>query len=184
MNQTVVVFQSKYGATRKYAEWIAAELNCDLFERKDVKPAMLMPYRTIIYGGGLYAGGVSGIDLLTKSFDQLSDKNLILFTCGLADPLDQTNVDSIIQSVHKVFTSEMREKIKLFHVCGAIDYAKLGPVHKTMMAMLYRMMAKKDDSSLRNEDREMLATYGKAVDFTDKSMALPLIDYVKALSNI
>ena len=50
-----------------------------------------------------------------------------------------------------------------------------------MMAMLHTMMKKKDYDSLRNEDREMLATYGKAVDFTDKNAILPIIQYVKEL---
>lgn len=181
MDQTIVVYQSKYGATQKYAEWIAGELSCGLYERRSVKPADLEPYRTIVYGGGLYAGGVSGIDLLTKNFEKLRKKNLVLFTCGLADPTDQTNTDHIGQSLDKLLTAQMRDKIKVFHLRGAIDYAKLGPVHQAMMAMLYRMMKKKDYGSLRNEDREMLATYGKAVDFTDKAAIRPIVRYVRGL---
>lgn len=181
MDKTVVVYQSKYGATQKYAKWLAEDLSCDLHQRNRVKLADLEPYDTIIYGGGLYAGGVNGIDILTKNFDKLCDKNLILFTCGLADPRDKSNTDSIRQSLNKLFTAQMQEKIKVFYLRGAIDYAKLGPVHKAMMAMLYRMTKKKDDASLRDEDKEMLATYGKAADFTDKTTILPIIKYVQEL---
>lgn len=95
MKRIAVVYQSKYGATRKYAEWIAKELSCDLFEGKDIKASDLEPYDTIIFGGGLYAGGVSGIKLLTKNFSKFSQKNLVLFTCGLADPADSVNTENI-----------------------------------------------------------------------------------------
>lgn len=177
----VVIYESKYGATKQYAQWIADELSCDLFEKKDIAPNELKAYTTIIYGGGLYAGGVSGINLLTKNFDILKDKNLILFTCGLADPTDQENIDGIKAGLTKVLTSEMQEKIKFFHLRGGIDYSKLGWIHKVMMSMLHKMIMKKDYNTLRNEDKEMLDTYGKAVDFTDKSSIDPIISYVQKL---
>lgn len=179
--KTVVIYESKYGATKQYAQWIADELSCDLFEKKDINPNELKDYTTIIYGGGLYAGGVSGINLLTKHFDSLKDKNLILFTCGLADPTDQENIDGIKAGLTKVLTSEMQEKIKFFYLRGGIDYSKLGWIHKVMMSMLHKMIMKKDYDTLRNEDKEMLDTYGKVVDFTDKSSIGPIISYVQRL---
>lgn len=181
MNKPVVIYKTKYGATEKYAKWIAEELACDIYERNKVQRMDLEPYDTIIYGGGLYAGGVNGIDLLTKNFEWLCNRNLVLFTCGLADPLDIDNADHIKSSLEKVFTAQMQEKIKVFHLRGAIDYAKLGPVQKAMMAMLHKMILKKDFNSLRDEDKQMLTTYGKAVDFTDKATILPIVKYVQAL---
>jgi menaquinone-dependent protoporphyrinogen IX oxidase len=181
MNKTAVVFQSKYGSTKQYAEWIADELSCGIFERTKIKAADLLPFDTIIYGGGLYAGGVSGIDLLTKNYDKLRGKNLILFTCGLADPTDTYNTGNIKKSLCKVFTDEMQDKIKVFHLRGAIDYKKLGMIHKSMMAMLRKMLVKKDYDSLRNEDKEILDTYGKAVDFKDRATIFPIVSYIRGL---
>ncbi|WMI80015.1 flavodoxin domain-containing protein [Anaerotignum sp. MB30-C6] len=181
MKKIVVVYQSKYGATKKYAEWISGELSCDLFERKNVKVSDLKTYDTIIYGGGLYAVGVSGIDIITKNFPELSNKNLIVFTCGLADPMSKENTDDIKENLSKVFTTQMQNKIKLFHLRGAINYAKMGIIHKAMMSSMYKRINKKDYDSLGNEDKEFLSTYGKAVDFTDKSAILPIVQYVREL---
>ncbi|WP_315081726.1 flavodoxin domain-containing protein [uncultured Clostridium sp.] len=181
MNKTVVVYQSKYGSTKKYAEWISEELSCDLFERKDVTPNQLEYYETIIYGGGLYAGGVSGIKLITKSFKQLKNKNIIIFTCGLADPKDRINVKGIREGLNKVLSEEMKKVIKIFHLRGAIDYSKLGIVHKSMMSMLYKMTLKKKYESLREEEKEMIDTYGKVVNFIDKDTIKPIVLYVKNL---
>lgn len=179
MNKTAVVYQSKYGSTKKYAQWISEELSCDLFEGKSIKEAQLVSYDTIIYGGGLYAGGVSGFDLITKSFDDLKGKNLILFTCGLADPSNIENTNHIRESLDKVFTAQMQSTIKVFHLRGGIDYSKLSIVHKAMMAMLHKMIVKKDYDSLNEEDKQMLDTYGKIVDFTDKNTIVPIITYVQ-----
>ena len=176
MNNIIVIYDSKYGSTRRYALWIAEALACEAAFRKAFNPENLINYDTIIYGGGLYAGGVSGISLLTENFDRIKDKNIILFTCGLADPTDPDNVSHIREGLAKVLTPEMLNTVHLFHLRGAIDYSRLGLVHKAMMAMLHGTMLKKDYASLRKEDQLMLDTYGKKVDFTDQSSIAPIID--------
>ena len=80
MSKTLVIFESKYGSTKRYAEWVADALSCSLLERKCVRPSDLEAADTIIYGGGLYAGGVSGIKLLIKNWNLISNKNVVLFT--------------------------------------------------------------------------------------------------------
>ena len=176
MNNIIIIYDSKYGSTRRYALWIAEALACEAVSGKSFSPADLKHYDTIIYGGGLYAGGVNGISLLTENFDRIKDKNIILFTCGLADPSDQSNVDHIRSGLTKVLTPEMMNTIHLFHLRGAIDYSRLNLVHKAMMAMLHKTMLKKDSVSLRKEDQLMRDTYGKKVDFTDQDSIAPLVE--------
>lgn len=182
MNQTIVIYESKYGSTRRYAEWIAGALSCPVLEKRSVHPASLAEYDTIIYGGGLYAGGVSGISLLTKNYDSIKEKNLVLFTCGVADPKDKNNVSHIREGLSKVLTPDMMNRIQIFHLRGGIDYSRLNFVHKSMMAMLHKVMVSKDPSELTEEDRMMLDTYGKKVDFCDQNSIDPLVRYVCALN--
>lgn len=182
MSKTAVVFQSKYGSTRKYAQWIAEALACDLLERKNVKAEDLKAYDTIVYGGGLYAGGVSGLELITKNYESLADKNLILFTCGLADVNRTSNTDSIKESLKKTMSAEMQEKIKVFHLRGGMDYASLSIPHKAMMGMVRKATLKKAPDKRTSEDDELLETYGQTVDFTDPETIEPLVAYVRSLT--
>jgi menaquinone-dependent protoporphyrinogen IX oxidase len=177
----VVIYASKYGATQKYAAWIAEALSCDLYERSSITPEAMEDYDVIIYGGGLYAGGVNGLSLLRKNYDLVKDKTLVLFTCGLADPTEPTNIANILAGLHKTLTPEMRQKIRVFHLRGGINYTRLTPVHKTMMAMLRRVILRKDPANLTLEEQELLRTYGQTVDFTDKSTIQPIIDYLATL---
>ena len=64
MNKIVVMYQSKYGATKKYAEWLSKELSCDIFETKKAKVEGVLTYDTIVLGGGIYASGIAGISFL------------------------------------------------------------------------------------------------------------------------
>lgn len=55
MSKIVVIYQSKYGATKKYAEWLAEELLCDLIETKKATIEQIEKYDVVILGGGIYA---------------------------------------------------------------------------------------------------------------------------------
>lgn len=178
MNSSVVVYKSYYGSTKKYAGWIADELDADLFEASKIHAGGLQKYKTIIYGGGLYAGGILGVSLITKAFDQLRDKNIVVFTVGLADPANRSQFAPLIE---KNFTKEMQKTIRIFHFRGAVDYKNLSFVHKSMMSLLKAKVGKVDEKDRDAETKMMLETYGQVVDFTDRSFIQPLISYCSGL---
>ena len=177
--KTIVVYSSIYGSTKKYAEWIADELKCDLKDKKGISLDELMQYDAIVYGGGLYAGGVNGIEILSKNFDKLKNKKLVLYTCGLSDPKLEENINNIRKHISNNFNEEMMNKIKIFHLRGGMDYSKLSLKHSMMMKMLKTMILKKDKSKLSEEEKGILDTFGTAIDFTDKDTIKPIIDYLE-----
>ena len=176
MNKIAVIYESKYGSTKKYAQWIAEESKADLFEHSEIEAKKLMEYNTVVYGGGLYAGGIAGISIITKNFKILKEKKIIVFTVGLAST---DRDEAFIPIIEKHFTEEMRNNINFFHLRGGIDYKELGIIHKMMMAMLKIVISKKNPNELSDDDREILATYGKKVDFSDKNTIRPLLSILK-----
>ena len=172
MKSIAVIYKSKYGSTKQYAEWIADELNASLFEAANIKPAQLLNYDVVIYGGGLYASGINGVKLVTKNPCKL----LAVFTVGAADPktTDYTNI------LKKNFSPELLSKTKIFHLQGGIDYKKLEFNHKIMMAIAKKFRVdNKPQKQHSDEDRIFLETYGKSFDFTEKSTIKPLIDFAQ-----
>lgn len=175
----IVTYSSKYGSTQKYAEWIGEALSCEVVDIKNIQSAGLQNYDVIIHGGGLYAGGVSGMKQLVKLYPTICDKKVILFTCGLADPTSQKNITHIEEGVAKAIPQEMYQNIRQFHFQGGIDYSRLSTVHRMMMSMLCQTMKKKGYDNLSEEDKMMLDTYGKQIDFSDQSTIQELVDYVR-----
>ena len=172
MNNIAVVYKSIYGSTKRYAQWIAEEAKADCFEYSEIKAKKLMEYDTIIYGGGLYASGIAGVSIITKNYEILKDKKIIVFTVGLASTDKE---EAFLPIIEKNFTKEMRDSIKFFHLRGGIDYKKLGIIHKSMMSMLKAVISKKSSEELSDDEIGILATYGKSVDFTDKNMIKSLL---------
>jgi menaquinone-dependent protoporphyrinogen IX oxidase len=171
MSNIAVVYKSQYGTTRQYAAWIAEALGARLFEASEVKAAQLADYDAVIYGGGLYAGGIDGIAAVTKHPCKL----LAVFTVGLADPAE-TDYTEIIK---KNLTPEQLARTKIFHLRGGIDYKRLSLVHKGMMAMMKKMITKNPEANLSGDDKLFLETYGGQIDFTDQGTIEPLLRFVR-----
>lgn len=175
--KTAVIYHSVYGASRQYAEWLAQELNADLMGEKKAKLSSLSGYDTLLFGGGLYAGKIRGTRLLKKYFEQICGKQLVVFTVGLADPEEKENAQKIRADLEKIFSPEQMEKLHVFHLRGAINVEKLGPVHKLMMAMLRKMLLQKP--RLTEQDRQLLASYDSPVSFVRKETIGPVVRCVR-----
>ena len=173
MSKIAVIYKSKYGTTKQYAEWIAEALNAPLFENAGIKSSQLNDYDVVVYGGGLYASDIDGVNLVTDNFC----KTLVLFTVGLADPQD-TDYTPILE---KTFNTEQLSKMRVFHLRGGIDYKKLSLPHKGMMALAKKAAEKIAPDQRKSDDIGIIETYGKEVDFTDKATIEPLVAYVRTL---
>jgi len=182
MTKTLVLYSSKYGSTKKYAEWIAAELNGDACPISDFKQNTLAGYDAVVLGSGLYAGNIKGIDILINNYDTLRGKKLAIFTCGLADYTKSENINNIKVRLEEKIPENIRQNMKLFFLRGGIDYKGLSFIHRVMMAgmnMVEQRKAKKEGANASEETKEWIETYGKKVDFSDKASIAGILEYCR-----
>lgn len=171
----IVVYRSKTGFAKQYAEWIAEELKADIFEASGVNVRMLEAYDRIVYGGGLYAVGINGSKLITGNLEQLKGKRIAVFATG-ATPPRKEDIDKVRDMN---FTPGQQQKIGFFYLRGGFDYSKLKFADKLLMNMLkLKLKAKKRKTRLEPDEIGMLAAYGKPVDFTRKKNIEELLEYI------
>lgn len=172
----IVLYKSLYGSTKQYAEWIAEELSCEVKKVKEVRADDLLKYDTIILGGGLYAETIAGVSLITRNFEKLRSKKLIVFSTGIT-PVDRRDYyDKLV--VEKNFKDkEMLSKIKVFNFMGKMILDELSIPHRTAIKGLKKLMAgKKNPTELERMLIELCEVDG---DFTDRSAISDLVAYAK-----
>lgn len=175
MKKQLIIYGSRYGSTKRYAERLAEMTGTEAVEYKEAKD--LDDYDRIVYLGSLYAGGVTG---LKQTVGKISPRQeLIVSTVGLADPSDASNVAHIRQSIKGQIPAHFYDESRLFHLRGAIDYTKLNLKYRLMMSLLAKKVAKLSEEQQNAETRAMLETYGKQVDFVDFSSLQPIVDKIK-----
>ena len=172
----IILFGTTYGSSKLYAEELSKRTGIEARSYDEV--SSIDGYDTVIYIGSLYAGGVQG---MKKTFSKLTDvgeKKIIIATVGLADPTDSENTNSIRNSIKNQLSDEVYNRAIIYHLRGAIDYAKLGFKHKTMMSLLYNKAKNLPEEKKTAEVRAMIETYNKEVSFIDYESLTPIVELV------
>ena len=172
----IIIYGSHYGTTKKYAEELSRRTNIEVISFENVEE--INDYDNIIYLGGLYAGGVLGMSKTIKKLNNISNKKIIIATVGLSDPTDETNKNNIRNNIKSQIPKEIFEKAKIFHLRGGIDYSKLNFAHRTMMKLLYNAVKNLPEEKQTAENRAMIETYNKKVDFIDFSSLDQIINEI------
>ena len=174
MMRTLILYGSKYGSAARYAEELSKQTDIPAVIYQKTPP--LSDFDVIVYIGAMYAGGMLGLSDTFRRYSPSEEQKVLLVTVGLADPEIPENRENIRKSLKKQIAADLYEHAKFFHLRGSIDYQKLSFAHRGMMALLHNSLKKKEREEWSEEDKALMETYGKKVDFVDLSQLQPIID--------
>jgi len=177
----LIVYWSKTGFVKKYAEWLAEELEADIISGEEVTKDKLKEYDSYIFGGSLYAVGINGADFIKKNIRELEGKKTAVFATGASSATKE-----VIEEVkNKNFTEEEQKYFKFFYLRGGFNYSKLGFKDKVLMGIMkWKLNSKKNKGEkLTEEEKGMLAAYEEPVDFTERENIREIVEYFKVENN-
>ena len=174
VKKTVVIYKSKYGSTKKYAQWLAVALGADILEAQKISAKDIAPYDNILYGGYLYAGSISGVKLLPSNMDKLRGKRIIVFAVGCAPERKENNRHII----SKNFSGNRRENISFFYLRGAFNYQELGLLDKFSIYILKAKIKRTKPEKLDEDSKGFLEVCEKAMDWTNLDAIKPILSFI------
>ena len=160
----LIVYGSCYGTARRYAEKFA-EMTGGRAYPYDARE--LPQADTVVCFCAMYAGGLKGLKRTAKRICAEKTSVFAVVTVGLADPDDGENRSRLQNAAETAVPEALRAKLKVFHLRGGIDYARLSSGHKLLMKLLYAKESKIPEPQRNAETRAFLETYGKKADFTN-----------------
>lgn len=177
--RAVVVYNSKTGFTKKYAEWIAEELGCEMQPYKSLSESTLSENDIVIFGSRVHAGRIEQLAKVKKRLAGLPGKTLVVFATG-ATPLAAENVITKIWADN--FSSTEMKSIPHFYMQSGLDYDKMGLADRAVMKMAAKLMSGESEKS--DEESGFAQAITGSHDISSKEYIAPLVDYVrKALGN-
>ena len=173
--KTLIVYRSKYGAARQYAQWLQETLRCDCLENKDLDPARLAGYDTIVLAGGVYAGRVAGLDLVIKNPGAFAGKRLAVLATGMTP-----HHAELLPTLRSGNMTGPLSEMPLFYGRGGWPKARMTLPDRLLCTMLEKSVVKKDPAACAPQELPLRETAGQKRDFdwTDRSALAPLIDWV------
>ncbi len=172
---TIILYQSKYGSSKQYAQWLANSLKCQSKTIQEATAEELLTYDTIIHIGSLYAGNILGFSKLKKHLPKLTDKNLVLCMVGMTNPSEQEQYDEIFK---KNVPTEYQSIIKPFALRGNQNFSKMSFLHRLLMKAP-KMEAEKTPVDQRTKDQQqVIENYGKDISFATPDNLDQVIQYI------
>lgn len=174
MSKGMILYQSKYGATKKYADWLRERTGFDCVETRRAVLNEIVPYETLIVCGGIYASGIAGLSFLKRNAVRLRGKRIAVLCVG-ASPYDK---DALEEIKARNMQSGL-EDIPLFYARGAWDEARMTGADRMLCGLLKRMVAKKSPDTYEPWMKALMDTGGQACDWTDPDYLTPLLRYLR-----
>ncbi len=174
MGKGIILYTSKYGATKKYADWLTEETGFDCMKTADTKIKDMECYDTIVLCGGIYASGIAGLSFFRKSHKAFNNKKLAILCVG-ASPFEEKAFCEM--KAHNL--KEDLKDIPVFYGRGAWDEEKMSWKDRTLCNMLKKAIAKKDPDTYEPWMKALMSAVDKTCDWTDKEYLEPLLDYIR-----
>ena len=158
----------------------------------------LQGYDTVIYGGGVQAGGIRGLEQFTKwikgdlKLRQMAkrgtiseaeaaeigafDRQYYIFAVGIS--LDSEGNRLQLRDIN--FDKDWLRDLPCFFLPGAFDPAKLAGVDKAIIKVATKMFLDKPEVQAAAEDAQVLRYFETGCDLIDRMRTTALIESVKS----
>lgn len=160
-----IVYTSKAGHTKKYAEILGKKLNLPVYELS-VAFKKLQKGSEIIYLGWLMAGKVKGLKKASKHFD-------IKAICGVG----MSSGDSQLVDMSKA--NQISGSATVFYLQGGFEIEKLHGIYKLMMKVMKSTLGKglADKQNRTQEEDDMLNLMIHGGDMVKENNLMQIVDW-------
>lgn len=174
MKRGIILYRSKYGAAKRYANWLAQATGFDCVEigKADIDAVRQVP--AVILCGGIYAGGIGGIGWIQAHWQALQGCKLAVFAVG-ASPWD---ADALRELRTRNLKPPM-EKIPCFYGRGVWDESVMGFRDRVLVKLLKKMTAKQDPAGYEPWQAALMSAGSGPADWTDRAYLRPLLDAIE-----
>ena len=155
-----IIYKSKTGHTKKYAEMLGEKLNMPFYEIKEAEKK-LNKNDEIIYLGWICATRIVGLNKILKKYK--------VNCCGAVGAYPKT--DENVQNIKNANNI----KIPLFYMQGGIDYTKLNKIYKKLLQTIGKTIQNSSD----NVDKEIVEMFEKGKSFVCEENLKEIEEYLK-----
>lgn len=169
----IIIYQSKYGATEKYAGWLREMTGFACVQASKAALDEVARYHVVVFCGGIYASGIAGLSFLKKNIGSLKGRKMAIFCVG-ASPYEE----HAIQEIKSRNLKGELQKIPVFYGRGAWDESKMKFIDRNLCRLVQKSVAKKDPSTYEPWMNALMSAVGQSCDWTDKKYLSPLLEYL------
>lgn len=183
MTKAIVIYTSKRGSTRQYAEWIAEDLGCEAVPLcdADLKNKDLHEYDCIVYGGWIRGSGIVDFNKFAGHLDAGLMKRLIVFGVGFADETAENYAQVWGYSIGKIDPKNENGAV-LYILGGRYDPVAITGFDNFLMKIMRKVLVSGSTRDARPAANMMKDRIDNGVDMVDRANISALVKDAKKRS--
>jgi menaquinone-dependent protoporphyrinogen IX oxidase len=134
----IVLYKSKYGSTKQYAEWIAQDMGFPLIDLNEFPRPDIEVKDVVIIGGWILSNRMVTHSWIKKNLGILKKKKVILFSTSASKPTNELRSKYMNRSLPE----EIREDVAYFPLWGRFETDNLNIIDRSIMRVASRMFSK------------------------------------------
>ena len=175
---TIIVYKSKTGFTKRYAEQLAGKLGCTALAEKEAKPKRLRGCHTLVFGTRAHAGRIDGLAGGLRLCRQSGAQRLVLFVTGAMPCAAREQIEALWK---QNLSEQQRRDIPHFYLQSGLCYERMGWTDRMMMRGLAAMLRGKknktpEDAALQ---QAIAASFAASFDHSDPAFLQPMLELLR-----
>ncbi len=158
----IVVYKSKTGFTKQYANWISVALECEAMSLEEFRKRR-GTFDRIIFGGWVFGGLITGL----KDIRSMGVEPYAVFAVGVTPAYDEV--------ISQLKTDNKLEK--LFYFEGGMRFNAHALPLRLMLKMLGKSVSRKDNPT--RQELYMAKQLGTSFDHSSESSIAPLLSFIR-----
>lgn len=168
--KNLLIYHSKTGFTRRYAQWLAQQWPCTLFPFEQARAgAGLAGYDTVVFASWLHAGSIQKLGDFLR-WDLGPARRVVLATG--ASPQGE-------EQVQRAIAGHEAQICGAFYLPGGLCYERMSLADRCMMRVFKAMMDSKKDKT--PDEVQMCAALGASFDHSSPEYLAPVVEYLRGL---
>lgn len=177
-NDILIIYKSKYGATKEYANMLSQKLNCQIIDFKKTKKIDFSPFKQIIYCCGIYLFKIKIVNYIKKIYKQVRNKKIFIFCVGASE----YDINNIAQIKQKNLNNELNN-IPLFYGRGSLDINKMHKMNKFLCKLLQKILSKVNPVNYEPWMKAIMAAKNKVCNWVDEKYLDEIVSHIKNAYN-
>ena len=178
MKDLAVVYATKYGHTKQYADWMKEEAGADIFVSTSFTPTKALEYKAVVFAGSVYGDKILIMDWLKKNLGQVNvNKIIIAAVSWYCNDSEEAKARLIAEN----YPEQFKNVVPLVVINSGIDKKKTSVMDKAQLLAAQSAINKHEVRSA--DDINALAIIKGYSDSTSKDNLKSLIAAVQNILN-
>lgn len=173
MTDTLIVYKSMCGYSKRYVDIIGSALKCDAVPLEKFKLSLSLEYNRIVYVSSLRSGKLLGLDKFKKFLPYVYLK-LVVVAVGITPDREGKAEDLKLINIPET----MMHFVPMFYLRGGFDFKRLPKLVGLTYSLMVRSLAEKPDPLTADEEAAVTAME-QSVDFVSPANADIVIRFLK-----